>query len=96
MEEKVKIGFIFFFKVTLCEDLVCEIIHSCEDSLKGITQEKADLAAGVAQFALTLVTLWSVELWFDLPNTGHLLFLFTMEIRTGELLSHGLGPTQRE
>lgn len=62
--------------------------------LEGIAQEEADLAAVVALFALTRVALGSVELRFDLPDAGYLLLLFTVEIRTGELVSHGLGPKQ--
>lgn len=70
------------------ELLCCELA----DLLEGVAQEEADLAAVVALFTFTLVPLGSVELWFDLPNAGYLLLLFTVEIRTGELVSHGLGP----
>ncbi len=62
------------------------------DLLEGVAQEEADLAAVVARFAFTLVALGSVELRFDLSNAGYLLLLLSMEIRTGELVSHGLGP----
>lgn len=62
------------------------------DLLKGVAQEEADLAAVVTLFTFTLVPLGSVELWFDLPNAGYLLLLLTVEIRTGELVSHGLWP----
>lgn len=62
------------------------------DLLEGVAQEEADLAAGIALFAFALVALGSVELRFNLPNAGNLLLLFSMEIRAGELVSHGLGP----
>lgn len=64
------------------------------DLLEGIAQQEADLAAVVALFALALVALGSIKLWFDLPNAGYLLLLLAVKIRTGELVSHGLGPKQ--
>lgn len=64
------------------------------DLLEGVAQEEADLATVVALFAFALVALGPVELRFDLPNAGHLLLLLSVEIRTGELVSHGLGPKQ--
>lgn len=64
------------------------------DLLEGVAQEEADLAAVVPLFAFALVALGSVELRFDLPDAGHLLLLLAVEIRAGELVSHGLGPTQ--
>lgn len=64
------------------------------DLLEGVAQEEADLAAVVALFAFALVALGPVELRFDLPNAGYLLLLLAVEIRTGELVSHGLGPKQ--
>ena len=65
--------------------------------LEGVAQEEADFAAGVALLAITLFALpQSVQLWFDLPNTGHLLtLLLAMEIWTGELMSHGLRPAEK-
>lgn len=65
------------------------------DSLEGVAQQEADLAAGVALFALALIALGSVELRFDLSNAGYLLLLL-VEIRAGELVSHGFGPKQNE
>lgn len=65
------------------------------DLLEGVAQEEADLAAVVARFAFTLVALRPVELRFDLPNAGYLLLLL-VEIRTGELVSHGLRPEQTQ
>lgn len=64
------------------------------DLLEGVAQEEADLAAVVTLFAFALVALGPVELRFDLPNAGYLLLLLGVEIRTGELVSHGLGPKQ--
>lgn len=65
------------------------------DLLEGVAQEEADLAAGVALFAFALVAFGSVELRFNLPNAGYLFLLLSVEIGTGELVSHGLGPKQR-
>lgn len=66
-------------------------------SLEGVAQEEADFAAGVALFAVPLVSLAQpVEFWFDLPDAGQLLtLLLTVEIRTGELVSNGLRPGER-
>lgn len=69
-------------------------VVSVWDLLEGVAQEEADLAAVVALFAFALVALGSVELRFNLPNAGYLLLLLTVEIRAGELVSHGLGPKQ--
>lgn len=67
------------------------------DSLEGVAQKEADFAAVVALFAIALVSLAQpVQFWFDLPNAGQLLtLLLTMEIRAGELVSHGLRPRER-
>lgn len=65
------------------------------DSLEGVAQQEADLAAGVALFALALIALGSVELRFDLSDAGYLLLLL-VEIRAGELVSHGFGPEQTQ
>lgn len=65
------------------------------DSLEGVAQQEADLAAGVALLALALIALGSVELRFDLSNAGYLLLLL-VEIRAGELVSHGFGPKQMQ
>ena len=75
----------FFYRVVVCSGV---------NLLKGVAQEEADLATVVSLFAFALVALGSVELRLDLPNTGDLLLLLTVEIRTGELVSHGLGPKQ--
>lgn len=64
------------------------------DSLEGVAQQEADLAAVVALFAFALVALGPVKLRFDLPDAGHLLLLLAVEVRTGELVSHGLGPAR--
>ncbi len=64
------------------------------DLLEGVAQEEADFAAGVALFPFALVAFGPVELRFNLPDAGYLLLLLSMEIRTGELVSHGLGPKQ--
>lgn len=67
------------------------------DSLEGVAQKEADFAAVVALFAIALVSLAQpVKFWFDLPDAGQLLtLLLTMEIRAGELVSHGLRPGER-
>lgn len=65
------------------------------DSLEGVAQQEADLAAGVALFAFALVALGPVELRFNLSNAGYLLLLL-VEIRAGELVSHGFGPKQMQ
>lgn len=62
------------------------------DLLEGVAQQEADLAAVVALFAITQVALRPVELRLDLADAGHLLLLLGMEVGTGELVSHGLGP----
>lgn len=62
------------------------------DSLEGVAQQEADLAAGVALFAFALIAFGSVELRLDLPDAGDLLLLLAVEIRAGELVSHGFGP----
>lgn len=67
------------------------------DSLEGVSQEEADFATVVALFAVPLVSLaQAVKFWLDLPNAGQLLaLLLTVEIRAGELVSHGLWPEER-
>lgn len=65
------------------------------DSLEGVAQQEADLAAGVALFAFALIALGPVELRFNLSNAGYLLLLL-VEIRAGELVSHGFGPKQTQ
>lgn len=62
------------------------------DLLEGVAQQEADLAAVVALFAIALVALRPVELRLDLANAGHLLLLLGVEVGTGQLVSHGLGP----
>lgn len=69
---------------------------SRRDLLEGVAQEEADLAAGVALLAFALVAFGPVELRLDLADAGHLLLLLGVEVGTGELVSHGLGPEQTE
>lgn len=64
------------------------------DLLECVSQEEADFATVVPRFALAQVALGSVQLWFNLPDARHLLLLLAVEIRAGELVSHGLGPKQ--
>lgn len=59
--------------------------------LEGVAQQEADLAAGVALLAFALIAFGPVKLRLDLPNAGDLLLILAMEIRAGELVSHGLG-----
>lgn len=65
------------------------------DSLEGVAQQEADLAAGVALLAFALVALGPVELRLDLSDAGHLLLLL-VEVGAGELVSHGFGPKQTQ
>lgn len=62
------------------------------DLLEGVAQQEADLAAVVSLFAVALVALRPVELRLDLADAGHLLLFLSVEVGTGELVSHGLGP----
>lgn len=67
------------------------------DLLEGVAQQEADLSAVVALLAVALVALGPVELRLDLPDAGHLLLLLRVEVRAGQLVSHGFGPAhQRE
>lgn len=66
------------------------------DLLEGVAQQEADLAAGVALFAFALIAFGPVELGLDLPDAGDLLLLLAVEIRAGELVSHGFGPERAQ
>lgn len=65
------------------------------NSLEGVAQQEADLATVVALLAVALVAFGPVELRLDLPDAGHLLLLLRVEVRAGQLVSHGFGPAHR-